>query len=154
MRSSLAVLAVLSLVLLLGGCTLVDVQWAPHGHNHAFVSGYVDAGWPASNSLLKVGLFDGPSRGALLYLQIWKLLRVEVGFLGAALGVGPLDAGVGVFFYDPRPPAYIECEEDCDEACCEGTAERHEDEAWEIEQEEDEDAEAEADDVPFVYDAY
>ena len=36
-----------------------------------------------------------------------------------AAGIGPLDAGVGIFFYDPHPPAYVDhgdegCD-DCDE---------------------------------------
>ena len=114
MRASPVLPAVLGLVLLLGGCTLIDVR-SSHGggvHSDAFVSGYADAGWPASDSLLKVGLFDGPSRGALLYLQVWKLLRIELGFVGLALGIGPLDAGVGVLFYDPHPPAYVDWDED------------------------------------------
>ena len=91
---------------MLGSCTLIDVRMAPHGgvHSHAFISGYADAGWPASDSLLQVGLFDGPSQGALLYLQIWKLFRFELGFIGAALGLGPLDCGFGVLLYDPHPP--------------------------------------------------
>ncbi|HZM01163.1 MAG TPA: hypothetical protein VFD43_13020 [Planctomycetota bacterium] len=129
MRASPVLPAVLGLVLLLGGCTLIDVRSSRGGgvHSDAFVSGYADAGWPASDSIFKVGLFDGPSDGALLYLQVWKLLRIELGFIGLALGIGPLDAGVGVLFYDPHPPAYVDWDED------EG-AERHE-------HEDDEDAE-------------
>jgi len=110
MRTPLAPLAILGLALALDGCTLIDVRTAPHGgvHSDAFISGYADAGWPASDSLLKVGLFDGPSRGSIVSLQIWKLLRFELGFVGLALGVGPLDAGVGVLLYEPRPPRYVD----------------------------------------------
>lgn len=106
MRASLLLLA--SSLLLLCSCTMIDVRMAPrHGvHSNAFISGYADTGWPASDSLLQVGLLDGPSQGALLYLQVWKLMRVEVGFIGAAVGLGPLDCGVGVLLYDPHPPLY------------------------------------------------
>ena len=97
-----------ALALMLGSCTLIDVRMAPHGgvHSHAFISGYADCGWPASDSLLQVGLFDGPSQGALLYVQIWKLFRFELGFIGAAIGLGPLDCGFGVLLYDPHAPLY------------------------------------------------
>jgi hypothetical protein len=154
MRSSLALPAVFALVLLLAGCTLIDVKWAPDrdSHNHGFVNGYVDAGWPASDSLLKLAVFDGPSHGAILYLQLWKLLRVEVGFVGLALGVGPLDAGVGIFVYHPKPPVYVECKDECEEEA-EAAALRH-DEAIEGEAQQDEAADAKADEHPFVYDAY
>lgn len=117
MRSTFALIAVLGLAQLLGACTIVDIRTHEHGvHSHAFISGYADAGWPASNSLLKLGLFDGPSDGSILYFQLWKLLRLEIGFLGLAGGIGPLDAGFGILLYDPQPPEYINCDECEDES--------------------------------------
>jgi hypothetical protein len=116
MRSTLALLAVLGLAQLLGACTIIDVRTHDHGvHSDAFISGYADVGWPASNSLLKLGVFDGPSDGSILYFQLWKLLRLEVGFLGLAGGIGPLDAGFGILLYHPQPPEYIHCDECEDE---------------------------------------
>ena len=151
MRASLVVSAVLGLALSLAGCTVIDLRLAPSGaRSDAFISGYADAGWPATDSLLKVGLLKGPnSDGSLLYLQLWKLLRLELGLIGVAAGLGPLDAGIGVLFYEPRPPAYVECD-DCDEECEEH---EHGDEPGEHEHA------AEHEDVdggehPFVYDAY
>jgi len=116
MRLSPVVPAVLGLALSLAGCTVIDLRLSPSGaRSDAFISGYADAGWPASDSLFKVGLFKSPnSDGSILYLQLWKLLRFELGLIGVAAGIGPLDAGIGVLFYEPRPPAYVEC---CDEAC-------------------------------------
>ena len=119
MRASLVVSTVLGLALSLAGCTVIDLRLSPSGaRSDAFIRGYADAGWPASDSLLKVGLFKSPnSDGSLLYLQLWKLLRLELGLIGVAAGLGPLDAGIGVLFYEPRPPAYVECD-DCGDACC------------------------------------
>ena len=151
MRASLALLVVLALVPLLGGCTMIDVRLAPHGvHSHAFISGYADAGWPASNSLLQVRLFNGPSDGALFYLQIWKLFRFELGFIGLAAGVGPLDAGIGVLFYVPRPPEYTRDREECDEH---GEEEGEHDDADEAEGVEEAHG-ADGGALPFVYTAY
>ena len=157
MRASLVVSAVLVLSLL-GGCTVVDLRVAPDSaHSDALVSGYVDAGIPARDSLLKAGLFKGPSRGSMLYLQLWKLLRLEVGFLGLAAGIGPLDAGVGVLLYEPRPPEYIDGSE-CDEECADDGhehGEMHEDHEHAEHDHEDHAAEHEdGGEHPFVYRAY
>ena len=117
MRPTFALIAVLGLAQLLGACTIVDIRTHEHGvHSDAFISGYADVGWPASNSLLRLGIFDGPSDGSILYFQLWKLLRLEVGFLGLAGGIGPLDAGFGILLYDPQPPEYIHCDECEDES--------------------------------------
>jgi len=146
MRPSLALIAVLGLAQLVGACTIVDVRTHEHGvHSDAFIRGYADVGWPASNSLLKLGVFDGPSDGSIIYFQLWKLLRLEVGFLGLAGGIGPLDAGFGILLYDPQPPQYIECD-DCDDED-DASGEWHEDESAQ--------AEAAEDSGPtFIYHAY
>jgi len=147
MRSTLALIAVLGLVQLLGACTVIDVRTHSHGvHSDAFISGYADAGWPASNSLLKLGICDGPSQGSILYFQIWKLLRLEIGFLGLAGGIGPLDAGFGILLYDPQPPEYIHCDECEDEP---GASGEDDDSAYERES-----AAGDEDVQTFVYHVY
>lgn len=115
MRTPVALAAVLGCALLCS-CTLVDLRVQPDRslRSDAFVTGFASAGWPADDSLLKVGLFQGPNRGSMLSLQLWKLLRLDVGFVGLAVGVGPLDAGIGVLLHKPRPPRYVGCDDACD----------------------------------------
>ena len=38
--------------------------------------------------------------------MVWKLFRLEVGLAGVAVGIGPLDIGLGVLFYEPRLPEF------------------------------------------------
>ena len=110
MLARLAALVVLSS--LLTGCLVIeanpwDSQKGGAGvKSHGLVHGHATAGWPAEKSIVRLGIFDGPNPGTLLHLTIWKLLRAEIGFLGASLGVGPLDAGFGVLLYEPAPPPY------------------------------------------------
>ena len=95
---------------LLGSCTVVSVS-ADSGpariQSDGLIDGYVTAGMPADTRLLHVELFDGRSPGALAQFSIWKLLRFELGFAGAAIGVGPFDIGLGILGYDPRLPDYV-----------------------------------------------
>ena len=120
----------LLLALLLPACIVMDVRANSDGHGFSsvgLIGGYATAGWPADDSILKIGLFEGRSDGTLVYVQVWKLVRVEIGLIGLAVGIGPLDAGIGTLFYKPRPPAYVGDEEcgacrgdcDCDDDCCE-----------------------------------
>ncbi len=129
-RPRLSRLALLALLLALAApaCVVIDVS-ADHDaggfRSDGLIGGYATAGWPGDDSLLKLGILDGRSDGAIFLFQLWKLVRVEVGLFGAAVGLGPLDAGVGVLFYDPEPPAYCgegdcgPCDggEDCRDAC-------------------------------------
>jgi hypothetical protein len=104
-----ALLPALLLAALLPACVVLDLRTGGGESgvaSHGFINGYATAGWPADDSILKIGLLDGPSPGAILYVQVWKLVRAEVGFLGVALGIGPLDAGFGVLLYDPQPPSH------------------------------------------------
>lgn len=114
-RAARPALLALLFAALLPACVVLDVR-AGEGESGVtstgFIGGYATAGWPADDSILKVALFDGPNSGAILYVQIWKLVRAEVGFLGAAVGVGPLDAGFGVLLYCPQPPRYEHAEEE------------------------------------------
>jgi hypothetical protein len=124
--SSLLRLAVL--VLLVGAvvpaCIVIDVRADHEGHgfqSDGLISGHATAGWPAEDSLLRLGLLGGDSKGSIFLLQVWKLFRVEVGLIGLSVGVGPLDIGAGVLFYGAEPPAY--CDDtcaDCGDADCDG----------------------------------
>ncbi|MGQ0552889.1 MAG: hypothetical protein ACT4PU_06685 [Planctomycetota bacterium] len=121
------VLLLLVLSAIVGGCTLIDVNTRGDGHgvvSHGFISAHATAGWPADDSIFKVGLLEGRNDGAIFLLHIWRIVRVEVGLVGASVGVGPLDLGLGILFYDAYPPAYVgdsssfdDCEECDDEQC-------------------------------------
>jgi len=122
LASRLAPLALL-LALLAPACIVIDVRANHEGSGFegvGLIDGYATAGWPADDSLLKLGLLEGRSDGTLLMLQVWKLLRVELGLVGFTLGVGPLDLGVGTLFFDPEAPRYCyECD-DCGSDACAG----------------------------------
>ena len=102
---------------LFSSCTIVDLRLQPDRsvRTSGFITGFASAGWLEDDSIVQVDLFKGPNRGSLLYVQIWKLLRVNIGLVGVAVGVGPLDAGIGVLFHKPRPPRYMGDDEDEDD---------------------------------------
>lgn len=161
MRLSPVVPAVLGLALTLASCTVIDLRLSPSGaRSDAFISGYADAGWPASDSLFKVGLFKSPtSDGSILYLQLWKLLRFELGLIGVAAGIGPLDAGIGVLFYEPRPPVYEDHgDEACDDCDERGHPHSHDDAEDDDAEHDDEDTDTAGDEgdsvQTFVYQAF
>jgi len=88
-------------------CTLVDIR-TDSAHSgvtsDGFISGYATYGWSDQDSLLEIELLGGRSPGSILMIDLWKIAQVEIGLLGASAGIGPLNAGIGVFFYEPRPP--------------------------------------------------
>ena len=99
------VLSVALLSLALGACNLIHIDTESDRQSsgsHAFISGFVDAGWTDDDPLLDVDLFQN----ALISIDVWKLVRVELGLVGASVGVGPFDAGLGLLFYEARPPRY------------------------------------------------
>ncbi len=127
-------LAALMSASLMPACIVVDVRADSHGsglHSDGLIHGFATAGWPADDSILKIGLLDGRSDGAIFLVQIWKLVRLEIGLLGISAGIGPLDAGIGILFYDPEPPphcggncGYCSGKGHCGDACldvCEHT---------------------------------
>jgi hypothetical protein len=89
------------------GCKLVDIR-TDESHSgvasDGFIRGYATYGWSDQASLLQIELLGGRSRGSILEIELWKLARVELGLLGVSAGIGPLHAGLGVFFYHPTPP--------------------------------------------------
>lgn len=99
-------LALVSL-LLFPACTILDVHAGqgsgPYFEASGVLRGYARAGQPQRSSLVKLELLSGRSPGSILNLEVWPLLRVEVGVLGAALGVLGLDLGIGALFYHPVP---------------------------------------------------
>ena len=137
----------LLLALAAPACVVIDVD-ADHEagglKSTGLIGGYATAGWPSDDSLLKLGLLDGRNDGAIFLLQVWKLLRVEVGLLGLAVGIGPLDAGVGILFYDPQPPAY--CDDEGEDDDCAECAEHDDDDNDDDVEDEDEDEDDEDDD--------
>lgn len=97
----------LPLLALAPGCTVFSAHTAgdpPRIESHGLVDAHVALGFPAEKELLGAEVLDGRSQGALLRLNLFQLVRLEVGAVGAAVGLGPLDVGVGTLFYDPEPP--------------------------------------------------
>ena len=101
----LALPALLAATALLStGCTIVRVRGTGTGiASRGLIDGHVAVGMPEEDNVFSAEVFDGSSPGGLAEIRIWKLLRLEVGLLGASVGVGPLDVGVGALAYSPRP---------------------------------------------------
>ena len=55
-------------------------------------------------SFLKAGVLPGKGRrGEWASIDVWPLGGIGVGFVGARVRILPLEAGVGVLHYDPKP---------------------------------------------------
>ncbi len=94
---------------ILSSCTLIRVR----SHDHppslqasGLIEGHLAFGMNAETRIVDLDLFDGRSSGAIAELVVWKLFRLEVGIAGVAVGVGPVDVGLGVLAYEPRMPDY------------------------------------------------
>ena len=89
---------------LLGGCTLIDVRTAEDParlESDALINGLLSVGMPESGSLFVAQVFDGRSPGAFLSLELWPIARLEAGLVGATIGLGPIDLGLGIGPYRP-----------------------------------------------------
>ncbi len=89
------------------GCAIVSVGSEgdpPRVQSDGLVDGHVAFGIREEDDLIEINLFDGRSPGAIGEISLWRLFRAEVGLAGASLGLGPIDLGLGVVFYDPRVP--------------------------------------------------
>ena len=101
------VLSLLLCGLLAAGCTVLKVDSSDSGwESDAVISGHLTAGWPDDQAVIELDLLQGHNDGAILWFNVWKLFRVEIGLVGASVGVGPLDIGFGVLFYEAYPPHY------------------------------------------------
>jgi hypothetical protein len=96
--------------LLLGACTVVDAgvgRGASGWTTHFDANAYASFGWPTNDNLLSLDVIGGPNSYTLISGDIWRLLHLELGLLGAGIGIGPLQFGAGIGLYAPRAPARI-----------------------------------------------
>jgi hypothetical protein len=95
---------------LLGACTVVDAgvgRGASHWSTNFDANAYMDFGWPTNDSLLSLDVIGGPNSYTLVTADVWRLLHLEIGLLGAGIGLGPLQLGAGIGLYAPHAPARI-----------------------------------------------
>jgi hypothetical protein len=101
--------------LLASSCTVmrVDSENAPpRVQSRGLIDGHVALGFRDENEILRLRALDGSSRGSIFEFSLWKLFRLELGLLGVGVGVGPVDAALGVAFYEPRVPRMGSSEKD------------------------------------------
>ena len=106
MRALLRLASVLA-ALPLGACTVTRVgaeDGPPRIESRGLIEGHAAIGIRDEDDFFRLRLLDGQSDGALAEVTLWKLLRLEVGALGAGIGIGPFDLALGVFFYEPEVP--------------------------------------------------
>jgi hypothetical protein len=88
-------------------CTVIEVdsRRSPAGvQADGLIDGHLAFGMSGETQPLRIQVLDGSSKGAVFELVVWKLLRFEIGLAGLDIGIGPVDAGLGVLFYDPSLP--------------------------------------------------
>ena len=71
-----------------------------------FAEGYIraDALKPYDGTLLRFGLLTEAERhGEIFSLDVWPLFGVGIGLVGARVRILPIEAGLGILFYRPRP---------------------------------------------------
>jgi len=101
---------VLACCALLGACTVVDagvLRGADDWTTKFGADGYMEFGWPANDDLLSLDVIGGHNPYTLVTADIWRLLHLEIGLLGAGIGLGPLQVGAGFGLYAPQAPARI-----------------------------------------------
>ena len=109
--------------ILTGGCTVARVDAEPGParlESDGLIEGHAAVGIRADDDVFRLKVLDGTSDGAVGELVLWKLFRVEVGLLGASVGVGPFDLALGLGFYEPELPDFQSGEQAAptDEADC------------------------------------
>ena len=109
MRKACSVAGVLSAILLFSGCVSLRVGSEPGAEasvGAGLVNGYVsvNAIRTYDGDILTMGILPGyGATGELASIDVWPLVGVGIGILGVRAHVLPLEAGVGVLFYHPRP---------------------------------------------------
>jgi hypothetical protein len=104
-------------------CTLItlDSRSGPPGlRADGVLEGHAAFGIRDEDQILHAELFDGSSPGAIGEIVLWRLARLELGLLGLAIGLGPVDLALGVLAYEPELPPFVGDEgraewEDCPE---------------------------------------
>jgi hypothetical protein len=100
-----------TMVALLTGCISLKIgtdTQPPSLRMSGLVNGYASAAalHPYNGTILNFGLFSkAERRGEFLSLDVWPLAGVGVGVVGARVRVLPLELGLGVLWYDPKPEA-------------------------------------------------
>lgn len=92
---------------LASGCTITSVgaeDGPPRVQSDGLLEGHAAVGIREEDDFFRLRVLDGESDGALGEIVIWKLFRLELGALGASVGVGPFDLALGTLFYEPEVP--------------------------------------------------
>jgi len=100
----------LALASLFSGCTITSVgaeDAPPRVEADGLLEGHAAFGFRDEDRFFVLDVLDGSSDGAVAELTLWRLLRLEVGALGVALGIGPFDLALGTLFYEPEVPRMV-----------------------------------------------
>jgi hypothetical protein len=95
------------LLSLVAACTVIEVdsRRGPSGvEADGLIDGHVTFGMSGETKPMRLEVLGGSSHGAVFELVVWKLFRLELGLAGVDVGIGPVDAGLGVLLYDPALP--------------------------------------------------
>jgi hypothetical protein len=109
MHSRLRTLGMALVAAGLSACTVMrlDAEEGPaRVESNGLIDGHVALGMRAEDDLFRLRLFEGDSDGSIAELSLWKLFRLEIGLLGLGVGVGPVDAALGIGFYEPELPEF------------------------------------------------
>ena len=98
------------LAAVLSGCTITSMgpeSGPPRVESDGLLEGHAAFGWRAEDRFLRLRALDGDSEGAVFEFALWKLFRLELGALGAGVGIGPFDLALGTLFYEPEVPEMV-----------------------------------------------
>jgi len=108
---NLRVAPVILVTLILCSCTVIRARpsatSAPGIEASGLIGGYATLGFSGEERLLSLKALGGSNPGAVAELALWKLLYFEVGLAGISIGVGPVQIGLGTFFYSPKAPVPV-----------------------------------------------
>jgi len=92
---------------LASACTITSMgpeDGPPRIESRGLIEGHAAVGMRDEDDFFRLKLLDGQSDGALAEVVVWKLFRLEVGALGAGVGIGPFDLALGTLFYEADLP--------------------------------------------------